>query len=324
MKRILKPLTLVLIIGAGIWFVYVNRDKADYLQSIHAEHIFLLVVIGLVNISLNGYQLKVILQGFKLHLPFKEWFGLSAVNSMLNYYIPARGATIILAHYLKRKYNFDYSLYISVLSAYYMISFLVSALLGLIFSCTWGITRGDWPIEFLIIYSLLLCLTLLLGITLVYISRIRLDTRFKWFNNIVNRIAQGLLGIHGQKIFLVKLMGLAVISVFMFALQLYISFRAVGAQVNLIQILIIQCLASFSMILSITPANLGIREGIISVSARLLSLSMTASMMGAIVSRTMLMFVILITGIVFSRVLIYNRSVNEKVSTSDPDTTNHE
>ena len=66
----------------------------------------------------------------------------------------------------------------------------------------------------------------------------------------------------------------------------------------------INSMIAFSMGFSITPGNIGIKEGIIGLSSTLLDISFDQALLDALLDRVVAMILVFGLGLVFSRILI--------------------
>ena len=77
----------------------------------------------------------------------------------------------------------------------------------------------------------------------------------------------------------------------------------------------VQVLLFYSLLISITPGNLGLREGIIAFSAGFLGVGLEEALLVAIIDRAALVFSVFISGLYYSQVVMKNFgrfSSNEK------------
>jgi len=98
------------------------------------------------------------------------------------------------------------------------------------------------------------------------------------------------------------------------ALKLYWAFGAMGISVGFYNILIIQSLTNFSTVISVTPGNLGIKEGIIGSFAFVLNIPVADAVFAATIDRGISMVVTFILGIWFSRVLLSKYSTDVTIA----------
>ena len=87
-------------------------------------------------------------------------------------------------------------------------------------------------------------------------------------------------------------------------LRLYLAFYLLGIEVDVIKIIFIQAIVTFTRIIAVTPGNIGIKEGIIGLSSSLLGISPEDALLGAVLDRVVAMIVVFGLGAVFSRVLL--------------------
>jgi uncharacterized protein (TIRG00374 family) len=97
---------------------------------------------------------------------------------------------------------------------------------------------------------------------------------------------------------------LMVILIFLWGLRLYLCFMAIGEPVNFGQIMIIQTIISLSFVISMTPGNLGIKEGLTAFSANLVGISPTTALLASLIDRAVAILVVFGMGLVFSHILI--------------------
>jgi len=97
---------------------------------------------------------------------------------------------------------------------------------------------------------------------------------------------------------------LHIVYIFIVEVGLFICFSAIDLKVFPLQILIIPSLTTFSMLLPLTPANLGVREGIISFSALLFGLPADQTLLAALIDRGVAVIITFLFGLIFSRILL--------------------
>ncbi|EDN67579.1 conserved hypothetical protein, membrane [Beggiatoa sp. PS] len=97
---------------------------------------------------------------------------------------------------------------------------------------------------------------------------------------------------------------LVIVLVFLWGLRLYVCFMALGSPIHFYQIMIIQTFVGLSFVISITPGNLGIKEGITVFGASLFGISPTTALLASLVDRAVTMLVVFAVGLVFTHILI--------------------
>ena len=135
MKNIWKYLKIVITVGIiGYFIYYFYNNRADLLVVLQISPKYLLVIFLLYTLTffINGIFIKIVLKSFKKTLPVFESFYISIISSLGNYFLPMRGGAAIRSVYLKKKFDFPYSHFVSTLYGMYIIVFLVSSFIGLL------------------------------------------------------------------------------------------------------------------------------------------------------------------------------------------------
>lgn len=253
-----RVLSLAILLAASLaGGVYVHRHLEEFaaLRIQQPNMILLLLVVISCILVVNGYVNALWYGQFGLRLRFFEWFGLSAAGTFGNFVMPLRGGAISNAIYLKRAHGFAYSSFIGILAAVSILAFWVNSLLGLI--------------SLLLIYLLYgyvsQAITFVFAMSFVSLSAIM------WFSPSVNesshtwlaRYSKAINGwrkIRGNAIGILQTVALLVINTLLVTLTTIVEFRILGLEVDISKALFVAILPAFSSIISITPANLGIRE----------------------------------------------------------------
>ena len=100
-----------------------NPEILTSLRNINPIYIVITMVLFLIVFLLEGLFVKITLQAFDKGITVKESFYISTISRIGNYLLPMRAGAIFRATYLKNKYNFEYSKFLSTLYGYYIILF---------------------------------------------------------------------------------------------------------------------------------------------------------------------------------------------------------
>ena len=132
LNKKLLPFILLGIISAAI-FLYLqkNKESLSLLFNLTPYSICILVLCSLAVKLIIGFIYKVLMCFFDLKLVFKEWFGLTSISMMANYFLPAKGGLVALAVYLKKVHNFTYTMFLSSAAGFHGVSFLINAVVGI-------------------------------------------------------------------------------------------------------------------------------------------------------------------------------------------------
>src|SRR4030042_3067309 len=120
---------VILIIG---FYLHENWSEVKNIPYPNFHWLILLCLIVPLPFLVNGWLHYHVLKHFGLILPFKEWFGLSVMNTFMNYALPFQGGIGFRSIYLKTKYDFKFSLFISLLTIVNVIIGLTNTITGLL------------------------------------------------------------------------------------------------------------------------------------------------------------------------------------------------
>lgn len=292
----------ILLIAIMIWFLSSQPEVLKSLQQIAWYDLVGLILLSILIMLMLGVIFKYLIFIFGLNLPIREWLGLTSVNTMCNYYLPAQGGLIVRGAYLKRQYNFPFSRYASLVMGSQLVMLGVAATFGIIFLIISRDIFAENILPLLGLFGSVLIITLLIYqiIPTLAIQSARFD-KLKPF---LQQFIKGLEIWRQHRVAPVYLSLLMVIVIFLWGLRLYACFMAIGEPVNFVQIMIIQTLINLSLVISVTPGNLGVKEGITAFSANLVGISPTTALLASLVDRAVTILVVFSMGMVFSHILI--------------------
>ncbi|MEA3494441.1 MAG: lysylphosphatidylglycerol synthase transmembrane domain-containing protein [Bacteroidota bacterium] len=308
--KLLKTFLYILTIAGIVVFLYFQRNDLMILIKINPLLLSILLGVSILTVFFNALIFKTNISIFNIYLKFKIWFGLSASNSMYNYLLPMRGGMALRAIYLKNNHDFPYSKYLSYLSGYYILNFAVAALLALITGFTLKLYTD--------INTMILVISFLVFIfflSFIFIGYKFDAERIPQKNKILNFIKESIVGLkqfkkNKSKVGYIIL--LQVVFILIMSVRLYLSYYALGIEIDFLKIILIQSFVVFSMVLSVTPGNIGIKEGIIGLSASLFGLSLEEALLGAVLDRMIEMIIIFILGGFYSKGLFKNFQLRKK------------
>lgn len=299
-----KKLFYLLVFVSLASFLYINKELFFSLKNISSLDLILLSFFSLIAIYINSGQFRYLAEIFDLRLKFKEWFGLAVANTMHNYYTPARWGMLLKAFYLKKSHDLQYSNFISLTAGAYLIGFFLASVSAVFFIILSFFLYQEFNKAVFFISIGLVNATVLLGFFSLYVRFSVVFKKIPRLYNFVLNVENGLLFFKHNRRLLIKILLLKFIFIVIMAIKLYWAFKAIGVETNLLNILIVQSLVVFSMVLSLTPGNLGVREGIIGLLASMLGIPLKEAVLGAIVDRVVMMCVVIFLGLIFTKILV--------------------
>jgi len=303
MKSLWKYLKIIITVGiVGYFIYYFYNNRTDLLVVLEISPKYLLVIFLLYTLAffINGIFIKIVLKSFKKTLTIFESFYISIISSLGNYFLPMRGGAAIRSVYLKKKFDFPYSHFVSTLYGNYIIVFLVSSFIGLLSLILIDIKYSVSSISLYLFFGGLFVVMLVLSLVKFPLKKIRKSKNM--FADRVIRIIKNILNgwniIVDDKELLFSLIGLTLINIFITNVLFYVQFRALNIEVNLLNTLLYNALSSVSLLVSITPGSLGIREGIFSITSDILGITNEQIMQLALLDRGVIVIVLVVLFVV--------------------------
>jgi uncharacterized protein (TIRG00374 family) len=314
MKKLWKYFRFIITFAVLLFFVvyiYRNPELITSLRDINAWYIVGASILFLVVFFLEGLFIKITLHAFDKDITVKESFYLSTLSRIGNYLLPMRAGAIFRAAYLKKKYNFEYSKFLSTLYGYYIILFLLYSVLGgTVLLVKWLVGGQQYTV------LILFFIGLFLGMFFLMFVRLPFDKLAKNKESLLGKIV-GFLErfmsswdrIIKNKKLLLQLLLVTFGNILFNTVIILVEFVALGIRTNILDLILYSCLSGVSLLVSITPGSLGIREAVFIISSQSLGLSQEQILQLAIVDRGIL-FVLLFIMMIFT--IIFLKEFNIK------------
>ncbi len=258
----------VIFFAALIWYFLNNHEELKQLLSVPVSAIVTITLLKILGIFANGFFTKFILDAFNKKISVKETSYLAWLTSVGNFFGPILGGASIRAVYLKKKFDFEYSKFISTLYGIYIITFFVSSIVGIacviLLTYTTGmeVDRYRALIVFVSIAFLNFCLMI---IPSKYVKNI--VSKISWIPkrivNMLNLMIDGWETIRQNRSLLIKLSILYLITFAIAVAQTYILYGLFVDSYSIINVLLYTVLGSLALLVSLTPGAIGIKEGIL-------------------------------------------------------------
>lgn len=280
MKKIIQIIINISLLLICFFYLYLNRLQLNVLKNLDLDNIIIISVIFLLFFFITGYTFKLLISLLNIELSIIETIGLSILTNFGNYLGPARPGAVLKAMYLKSVKGFAYSKFVSVLSAYTFLLFLMSGIVGVLLLLLLKNNNVEIPILLFII-----CNGLIIGSILPFICK---NPHLKGKNKITKHLQSALEGfniIQAQKVKLI-IICLVFIIQFLFSALLYITtFSSLGFKISFLSALVIGVFTSISNFFTITPNNIGIQEAVSAYLFTLTGFDFASGFIGASVIR---------------------------------------
>jgi len=313
MKKLFKYLKIVITIAVlGFFVYYFINNKEDFLKVLSVPILPLVGIIISYSIIfyLNGVFIKVILKTFKKKISLIEAFYVSVISSLGNYFLPMRGGAVIRSVYLKKNFEFPYEYFVSTLYGYYIIVFLVNAFIGLISLVVISIKYDVTSIPLYLFFGGLFVVMLVLSFMKFPIKKIK-GSKNKIIDKVlgvIKNILEGWNMIVENKRLLLSLIVITLIALVAGIALFHFEFRALNIDVSIMNVILYNCLSGLSLLVSITPGSLGIREGIFSITSDILGINNEQIMQLALLDRGIIVIVlVMLFGVLYLTVSFKKR-----------------
>lgn len=308
--HVVKFTIYILLVITAALFLFWQRNKLKVLGEASFDHLIILAFVAILPVFFNAFAFKVNTSIFNIHLKLREWIGLSVTNTFYNYIFPARSGMAFRIAYLKKQYQFPVSSYLTFLSGAYLILFFVSSLSATVLCIGFFFQSEQFHSGFLYVsLGLLLSTGVFLGMLNLLNPKLLSDQ-----NRISLFLKNSIESFHYFKLNKNKLKYLFLCKFFFLlsiSLRLFVSYSVLGIHLSYMKLLLACSFLMFSMVISIIPGNLGIREGIIGIITNIMGLSIEDAMLGALLDRVVSMIIVFVLGIIFHYVLfVRNREAS--------------
>jgi uncharacterized membrane protein YbhN (UPF0104 family) len=296
--KTITSLALFFIAATGIGFYLKhNPELIGYIRDISSRSLIILFMVSIATVAANGLCLRIFAIKFSIHLNWKEWFGLASVTAMGNYLTPFSGGLVARAAYLKRRYNFPYSHFLAMLAANYMIAFAVISVTGIITALTrTEIGSYSW----LVVLFFLATLSTILLVS--YVPSIAAGKKHRLLL-LVHPALEGFDIIRRDRALCGKLIALTLFNIAAGGLLYFMAFSSIGLTVPFKVALLIYLLTSFTLLINITPGNLGVQEAAASLASAILGTGAEMGLYAALIVRTVAILIAFALGPIFSYLL---------------------
>ena len=310
-KELFKFIVLITIVFFFIRFIndhYVELYQISKISFNEFCIIFLLSSLMLIPLGLTFYY-SMLIFGFKLHV--REWFGLSVVNSFYNMFLPLSSGVLFRAYYVKKEYGMSYFSYTSLMVVSLLCTFLSSSIISSVFIGYEYFFYGLFDRYLALLSFLMLFISFVFVFFFVrYNYQIKMPNLRYGLNLKLDLFFSGFYLMYKQQhIVLYMVLNFIVFSMIM-SVKLYFAFYFLGFYVDFSKVIIIQSLSTFLLIFSITPGNIGVREGVIGFLSLYAGISFETAVVAATLDRIFNILVVLLFGALFNSIFMRKNALN--------------
>lgn len=285
--HILAYLVFIIVIGIAVR----KYELLNIILQMRFSDLCYLTLLGLIIIGILSVQLWITLRIFDVRLNHFTSWALSSMNSLFNYVLPAKTGTVFKGIILKNKYGLLYSNYISLLFITNLTVVLSGFVIFLIFAINY---------HHISLYGsvMMICMILIISVCMYLFETKKIQIKLPIRLGYINKINEGIrICLNNRKKILIILI-LNYFVIFLSALRLYWCFKYLGGTIKFHQVLYIQLLTSLSFLISITPANIFVKEGIIIAVGNAFTISEELVIAAALIDRAVSIAAIIIAALI--------------------------
>lgn len=294
MKKIINTFSIFLV-SYVVYFLINNPEELDVLSNLSLSLISTILFIKFITLIVNSLFNKELLKGFDLEITNFESLYLSSLTFIGNLYLPFRSGGNFRMVYLNRKYKFKSPELVSIYGYFFIVTIFLNSAIGLVALYLLNPIRS---------FNFYLSVS---GFLLIFVfSYFMLFNKFKTYNSAkFNNLFQWLknlkkswMKITDNTSLQVKLISYTFLNYLFFALEALIIFNYLFNKTELFSIFYYNSISVLSSLASLTPASLGIKDGIVFFSSNILNLTVTNIITLMIVERAVSILFSIIPGIV--------------------------
>lgn len=219
----------------------------------------------------------------------REAFGLAAITRFSNQFSPSYVGATIRATYMKRTHGISVAKFSSSFIISNLLQFMISGLLTIAtFLALDPSSRHDGLLY--VVCGFVLAFIALIYLPIGFIKKFidKLERRGRRTKMVAERIGvllDSYSTVRSHPKLLTNTMLWMLVTTFSFGIDYFLLYSALGFHISIVGALFIASLSGWSILIAITPGSLGIREGLMILAAKIAGVSLSATLLVAILLR---------------------------------------
>ena len=272
----------ILSIAFIIYYIYTNQKAVDLLSKLRVSTIGFLVLMHFIAISNQAIIGWYLLRSAGEKILFRQYYWVNGFSMLCNY-LPLQASMIVRGGVLWTKYHIKAELFISVLAFSFLLSQAVFSLMGALAIFSAGLNTAMFLI--LLLVALLSLVTILSPLHTLLFKFLK--------KNVMNSVY---VRLKSMRVFVPAFVIILVGFVFL-CIRYLILFRGLDYAVPFSRCVILGCASGLSTLIRLTPAGLGIREGLTGLIAYGIRFDITVSILIVILDRIISLIAIVPIGV---------------------------
>lgn len=304
-------LAIAAVLGFGV-YIFQNAERYERLLNFSIGPLLLLLLLVSIGRFCYGVINYIVYHVIDTPVTLNESVGLAAINSLANH-LPFSGGIIAKGAYLKRRYQLTYTRFLSITLALYLFFLSANGVIGTITLSYLRIFKGELVSPFVSAGFLFMTG----GILFLCLPIDRIRWQYPGRSRVL-QLFEGWQALRKNRMAIIQLIGLQIITTLLYAVRLMIAFRLLSQNISFENCLIFSAATVLSQLAAITPGGLGVRELIVAGIAATVQIEPGISVVAVSIDRLVATIVIVILGAFYMYTLGKN-VVTENVLPSGPD-----
>lgn len=295
-RKIVSILLFASIVGLGAFYYTRHREDFQLITTVSADAVVVLSLLKLALIFCYSLQLKILTDHYNLNLNFSQWFGLSRMTTFTNLLLPLGGGASIKAVYLKKFHNLQYNSFIASTAIASIIRLMITGL----FAAALLLSVGRQDGMFLLAVSGAVFFGTLAFLLLVHRIKKHYFPSLGYLKTIIEEWQM----IRADHKLIKRLILLNCLVFIISSLEIYVSFRVFSINASLVSSGVISAFTTFSGVLRLIPANLGIKEAVFVAISGIYGIGINEGLHAAVLHRIIGMVLTLVFAPLFAHNLL--------------------
>ena len=298
----------ILILTLGLLFLFVSNNWSDF-RSIRLSNPLMLLpaaILTVFNIYTTGMLLETAIIPHGIHLRQQVVLGLSSITRFSNSISPGYLGATIRGIYFKKEHGLAFARFSSSFIASNLVQLVISG--AIVAIAAFSILGFDADLQsnksfLMLIIGGVAVLTALVWAPTTFILKTIARVQKSHKHKLLERLADAVTGyklIQSDKKLLIKLFGWASITLLCSAAILFFLYQAIGLSIAIDDLLFISALGGWGVIFSITPGNIGVREGLMAFGAKLAGVPVAETLAVSVVLRLLVVTVSALLSVYFA------------------------
>jgi uncharacterized protein (TIRG00374 family) len=258
----------------------------EILSKLTIWYFLLLFAFDIIFLVIHSLQHYHVFSLFKNRLSMKNVAAITSISCLYNQLLPYQGSSFVKGALVRKKLEISWTDVIVAIGGFYLFSNIA---LGLIILFGSGIVFWDLELnKYLYLFFIGFLIVILALIFFVNWSKNRTDLIVKFpILGLLIKVLQRFDVYQLDYKKNIEVMLLQIFKLLVVSLKLYSIFIIFGVDVSFLKVFLVQSIITVSLPVTLTPGNLGIKEGILVLFSGFLGASSDVVLMAAIMNRIM-------------------------------------